>query len=80
MATRTRPPPPPARSGEGGLINIAANKDEQWELLARHLGLEALLDRPDYATREDRKRNRLPLKAELEAVLRTRPRATGRGS
>jgi crotonobetainyl-CoA:carnitine CoA-transferase CaiB-like acyl-CoA transferase len=56
----------------GGLLNIAANKDEQWERLARHLGLEALLDRAEYATREDRKRNRLLLKAELEKVLQTR--------
>jgi formyl-CoA transferase len=57
----------------GGPINIAANKDEQWVALARHLGREDLLDRPDYATREDRKANRLALKADLEAVLRTRP-------
>jgi crotonobetainyl-CoA:carnitine CoA-transferase CaiB-like acyl-CoA transferase len=66
MATRTPHPPPPARFRPGGLLNIAANKDEQWERLARHLGLEALLDRADYATREDRKSNRLLLKAELE--------------
>ncbi len=57
----------------GGLINIAANKDEQWVLLTDHLGLSALQARPEYATREDRKRNRLALKAELEAVLKTRP-------
>ncbi|WP_171179521.1 CaiB/BaiF CoA-transferase family protein [Ruegeria sp. HKCCD8929] len=57
----------------GGLINIAANKDEQWVLLTDHLGLAALRDRPEYATREDRKRNRLALKAELEDVLKTRP-------
>ncbi len=57
----------------GGLINIAANKDEQWVLLTDHLGLAALRDRPEYATRECRKANRLALKAELEAVLRTRP-------
>lgn len=56
-----------------GLINIAANKDEQWEALARHLGRADLLDAPDYATREDRKANRLRLKAELETVLTTRP-------
>lgn len=55
------------------LINIAANKDEQWILLTDHLGLAALRDRPEYATREDRKRNRLALKAELEQVLKTRP-------
>jgi crotonobetainyl-CoA:carnitine CoA-transferase CaiB-like acyl-CoA transferase len=56
-----------------GLVNIAANKDEQWVVLARHLGREDLLSAPDYATREDRKRNRLRLKAELETVLTTRP-------
>ena len=57
----------------GGLINIAANKDEQWQALARHLGREDLLERPEYRTREDRKRNRYQLKAELETVLVTRP-------
>ncbi len=56
-----------------GLINIAANKDEQWRGLARHLGREDLLGDPDFATREDRKRNRLRLRAELETVLVTRP-------
>lgn len=56
-----------------GLINIAANKDEQWVLLTDHLGLKELRDRPEYATREDRKRNRLSLKAELEEKLKTRP-------
>jgi formyl-CoA transferase len=56
-----------------GLVNIAANKDEQWEAMARHLGRDDLLAAPDYATREDRKRNRLRLKAELETVLTARP-------
>ncbi|MCC1480926.1 CaiB/BaiF CoA transferase family protein [Roseibaca sp. Y0-43] len=56
-----------------GLLNIAANKDEQWQLLARHLGRDDLLTNPDFATREDRKRNRLRLRAELETVLTTRP-------
>jgi formyl-CoA transferase len=56
-----------------GLLNIAANKDEQWALLARHLGRDALLDRPEYATREDRKANRHRLRAELEETLSTRP-------
>ncbi|MEM8977942.1 MAG: CoA transferase [Pseudomonadota bacterium] len=56
-----------------GLLNIAANKDEQWALLTRHLELDALRDRPEYKTREDRKRNRYALRAELEEMLRTRP-------
>ncbi|WP_439155019.1 CaiB/BaiF CoA transferase family protein [Yoonia sp.] len=54
------------------LLNIAANKDDQWRALARHLGRDDLLDVPSFATREDRKRNRLRLKAELETVLTTR--------
>ncbi len=57
----------------GGLINIAANKDEQWELLAKHIGREDLLERPEYATREVRKANRLALKAEIEEALVKRP-------
>jgi len=56
-----------------GLINIAANKDEQWEALARHLGRDDLLERPEFASREDRKANRLRLKAELETALTLRP-------
>lgn len=55
------------------LIVIAANRDTQWVALARHLGRADLLDRPEYATREDRKANRLRLRAELETVLTTRP-------
>ena len=55
-----------------GLINIAANKDEQWVALARHLGREDLLQNKAFATREDRKANRLRLRAELETVLTTR--------
>ncbi len=56
-----------------GLLNIAANKDEQWRLLARHLGREELIDRPEFATREIRKANRETLRAELEKTLRVRP-------
>ena len=56
-----------------GLINIAANRDEQWEALARHLGREDLIANTDYITREARKKNRFALRAELETVLKTRP-------
>lgn len=56
-----------------GIVNIAANKDEQWLLLIQHLGLGHLKDRPEFATREARKNNRITLKAELETILRTRP-------
>ena len=59
-------------SAKDGLLNIAANKDEQWLLLTDHLGLSCLQTHPDYATRELRKANRLALKTELETVLKTR--------
>ena len=55
-----------------GLVNIAANKDEQWERLANHLGRNDLLTNEAYKTREDRKANRKALKAELEKTLATR--------
>jgi formyl-CoA transferase len=54
-------------------INIAANKDEQWLALARHLGRDDLLSDPRFATREDRKANRHALRAELEKLLTARP-------
>ena len=50
-------------------INIAANQDSQWVALARHLDREDLLNHPDYATREDRKKNRHRLRAALERTL-----------
>ncbi|GGE54333.1 CoA transferase [Actibacterium pelagium] len=56
-------------------INIAANRDEQWQALARHLGRDDLLEHPDYTTREHRKRNRHALRDELEKTLRLRPAA-----
>lgn len=56
-------------------INIAANRDSQWEDLARHLDREDLLTHADYRTREDRKRNRHALRAALEDTLRQRPAA-----
>ncbi len=54
-------------------INIAANRDEQWQALAQHLGRDDLLDDPAYTTREDRKTNRHALRADLEHTLTTRP-------
>lgn len=54
-------------------LNIAANRDEQWETLARHFGRPDLLDDPDYLTRENRKTNRYALRAELEKTLITKP-------
>ncbi|MEX0308439.1 MAG: CaiB/BaiF CoA transferase family protein [Ruegeria sp.] len=56
-------------------INIAANRDEQWQALAKHLGRDDLLTHPDYKTREDRKQNRHALRQKLERTLATRPAA-----
>ena len=56
-----------------GPINIAANKDAQWDVLCDHLGLSHLRTRPEYRTREDRKSNRIALKGELESVLKLKP-------
>lgn len=53
-------------------INIAANRDEQWQALATHLGRADLLEDPDYGTREDRKRNRQALRRQLEETLGAR--------
>lgn len=55
------------------LLNIAANKEEQWRLLVDHLDRPDLLDRPEFADRETRKRNRDVLRAELETTLAARP-------
>jgi len=55
-----------------GLINIAANKQDQWEKLASHLGLEALVTDPRFVTRADRKANRVALNTAIEDRLRTR--------
>ena len=56
------------RTGEG-LLNIAANKDEQWQALCEHLGRLDLLEHPDYASREQRKSNRHQLRTALEDSL-----------
>jgi formyl-CoA transferase len=52
-----------------GLLNISANKQQQFEGLCGLLGREDLLDDPDYGERAARLRNRDKLKAELEKTL-----------
>jgi len=54
-------------------INIAANRDAQWKVLARHLGREDLLNNPLFDTREHRKTNRHQLRYELEQALQAKP-------
>ena len=52
-----------------GLLNIAANKQEQFEALARLLGREDLIADPRFASREGRLRNRTELTLEIERAL-----------
>jgi len=59
------------RTGEG-LLNIAANKQEQFETLCRLIGREGLICDQRFVGREDRKRHRFELKAELERALAAR--------
>jgi len=52
-----------------GLLNIAANKQEQFETLCELIGRKELANDPRYADREERKKRRYELKADLESVL-----------
>ncbi|MBN9741741.1 CoA transferase [Amycolatopsis sp. A1MSW2902] len=58
-----------------GALNIAANKQEQYEILCRVLGRDELISDPRFAVREDRKRNREALRAELETSLKEKSAA-----
>ena len=60
------------RTGDG-LLDIAANKQEQFEALARAVGREDLVFDERFARRENRKQNRKALTAELESALAARP-------
>ena len=52
-----------------GLLNIAANKQEQFETLCELIGRRELASDPRYVDREDRKKRRYELKADLESAL-----------
>jgi CoA:oxalate CoA-transferase len=56
-----------------GHINIAANKQEQWEALCDELGLPELKTDPRFQKRDVRKRNRKALTPLIEARLTGRP-------
>jgi formyl-CoA transferase len=58
-----------------GHINIAANKQEQWEALAEIVGVEELKTDPRFQERDERKKNRKALTPLLEAKLEERPTA-----
>jgi len=62
------------RTGDG-LLNIAANKQEQFAALAKVIGREDLASDARFAHREDRKKHRAELTAEIEAALGSRPAA-----
>jgi crotonobetainyl-CoA:carnitine CoA-transferase CaiB-like acyl-CoA transferase len=52
-----------------GPLNIAANQQQQFETLVQLIGRPELATDPRFAEREDRKRNRLALKVEIETAL-----------
>lgn len=53
-----------------GCINIAANKQEQWEAVAEELGVPELKTDPRFQKRDARKKNRSALTPLLEAKLK----------
>jgi crotonobetainyl-CoA:carnitine CoA-transferase CaiB-like acyl-CoA transferase len=55
-----------------GPLNIAANRQEQYETLCRLVGRPGLITDPRFAGREARKRNRSALNQELNAALQAR--------
>jgi formyl-CoA transferase len=59
------------RTGHG-LLNIAANKQEQFEAVCRVIEREDLIDDPRFADRQARLENRVELKQILELELETR--------
>jgi crotonobetainyl-CoA:carnitine CoA-transferase CaiB-like acyl-CoA transferase len=62
------------RTGEG-LVNIAANKQEQFVTLVALIGRPELADDPRFAERETRKANRAALTRLIEEALASRPAA-----
>ena len=60
------------RTGSGPL-NIAANKQDQFETLARLIGRPELAQDPRFTERESRKQHRGALTQEIEAALALRP-------
>ncbi|WP_372018850.1 CaiB/BaiF CoA transferase family protein [Tistrella mobilis] len=62
------------RTGDG-LLNIAANKQEQFVTLCGLIGRPELATDPRFAEREERKRRRAELNREIEAALDARPAA-----
>ncbi len=62
------------RTGEG-LLNIAANQQQQFETLCKLIGRQELASDPRFAGSEDRKRHRFELNQEIELALAARSAA-----
>ena len=60
-----------------GFINIAANKQEQWEAVCDVLGVPELKTDPRFQERDTRKKNRKALTPLLEEKLIERPTSDG---
>jgi formyl-CoA transferase len=60
---------------QDGHINIAANKQEQWEALADVVGVAELKTDPRFQERDQRKKHRRELTPLLEQKLRHKPTA-----
>jgi formyl-CoA transferase len=58
-----------------GHVNIAANKQEQWEALTDVLGVAPLKTDPRFQQRDERKKNRKELTPLLEEKLKQKPTA-----
>jgi formyl-CoA transferase len=60
---------------QDGHINIAANKQEQWEAMAEVIGAPELRSDPRFQERDERKKNRKALTPLVEERLRQKPAA-----
>ncbi len=60
---------------QDGHINVAANKQEQWEAMAEVIGAPELTRDPRFRERDERKKNRQALTPLIEERLRCRPTA-----
>lgn len=60
---------------QDGYVNIAANKQEQWEAVADQVGLPELKTDPRFEKRDERKKNRQILTQLLETKLVQQPTA-----
>lgn len=56
-----------------GLLNIAANQQQQFEKLCELIGRKDLAADPRFADRDERKRRRLALNVEIEKALAAKP-------